>query len=69
MPVKYKRSNVSKSRKARTPTQHFYMHQLDNTQLWSEFDACRELKTKAKMRNELYKRGYRIEDFREREAS
>jgi len=63
MPIKYKRSNVSKSRKAKTPTKHYYMHQLDNTQLWAEFDACREPKYQNKMRNELYKRGFRHEDF------
>lgn len=66
MPIKYKRSNVAKSRLKKTKTQHFYMHQLDNTQLWKEFDSCNEKKYKSKMRTELYKRGFRLEDFVQR---
>ena len=64
MPMKYKRSNWSKSRlKTFGTTQHFYMHQLDNAQLWKEFDSCNEKKYKNKMRTELYKRGFKLEDF------
>lgn len=66
MPIKYKRSNVAKSRLKKTNTQHFYMHQLDNAQLWKEFDSCNEKKYKNKMRTELYKRGFKLEDFAER---
>lgn len=70
MPVKYKPSNFVKSRIARTrgKTKHFYMHQLDNTQLWKEFFSTSNKKFKQKMRNELYMRGYRLEDFVQREA-
>lgn len=66
MPMKYKRSNWSKSRLKKGTTQHFYMHQLDNAQLWKEFDSCNEKKYKSKMRTELYKRGFKLEDFAER---
>jgi hypothetical protein len=67
MPVKYKPSNFVKSRIAKTrgKTKHFYMHQLDNTQLWKEFFST---SIKRKMRNELYMRGYRLEDFTQRQA-
>lgn len=70
MPVKYKPSNFVKSAKARLrgKTKHFYMHQLDNTQLWKEFFSTSNKKFKQKMRNELYMRGYRLEDFVRREA-
>ena len=70
MPVKYKPSNFVKSTKARLrgKTKHFYMHQLDNTQLWKEFFSTSNKKFKQKMRNELYMRGYRLEDFVQREA-
>jgi hypothetical protein len=44
------------------------MHQLDNTQLWKEFFSTSNKKFKQKMRNELYMRGYRLEDFVQREA-
>lgn len=69
MPVKYKKSTISKSKKSRTVTKHYYMHQLDNPQLWSEYEGCREPKQKRKMRNELYSRGFRREDFLAREAA
>jgi hypothetical protein len=70
MPVKYKPSNFVKSRIAKTrgKTKHFYMHQLDNTQLWKEFFSTSNKKIKRKMRNELYMRGYRLEDFTQRQA-
>lgn len=69
MPVKYKASQVYKSalQRARNTDKHYYMHQLDNTQLWSEYEGCRTPKLKQKMRNELYKRGFRREDFVARE--
>ena len=70
MPVKYKPSNFVKSAKAkmRSKTTHYYMHQLDNTQLWKEFFSTSNKKFKQKMRNELYMRGYRLDDFVQREA-
>jgi hypothetical protein len=70
MPVKYKPSNFVKSTKAqqRSKTTHYYMHQLDNTQLWKEFFSTSNKKFKRKMRNELYMRGYRLEDFTQRQA-
>ena len=70
MPVKYKPSNFVKSAKARTrsKTTHYYMHQLDNTQLWKEFFSTNSKKYKQKMRNELYMRGFRLDDFVQREA-
>ena len=70
MPVKYKPSNFVKSRIARRrgKTKHFYMHTLDNTQLWKEFFSTSNKKLKQKMRNELYMRGFRLNDFVQREA-
>jgi len=71
MPVKYKPSNFVKSAKAqqRSKTQHYYMHQLDNTQLWNEFFSTRNKKFKRKMRNELAMRGFSQEAIAEREAA
>jgi hypothetical protein len=68
MPTKYKPSSVSKSRLKRAPTQHYYMHMLDNTQLWNEFFTTNNKRYKHKMRNELYSRGFRHEDFVQRSA-
>lgn len=70
MPVKYKPSNFVKSAKARArgKTTHYYMHQLDNTQLWKEFFSTNNKRYKHKMRNELWQRGFRHEDFVQREA-
>lgn len=68
MPVKYKPSNFVKSAKAKGKTTHYYMHQLDNTQLWKEFFSTSNKKYKQKMRNELYMRGFRLDDFVQREA-
>lgn len=71
MPVKYKPSNFVKSAKAqqRSKTQHYYMYQLDNNQLWEEFFSTRNKKSKRKMRNELAMRGFSQEAIAEREAS
>ena len=70
MPVKYKPSNFVKSRIAKTrgKTKHFYMHQLDNAQLWKEFFSTSNKKLKQKMRNELSMRGFSHEDLLQREA-
>lgn len=69
MPVKYKPSNFVKSAKAqqRSKTQHYYMHTLDNTQLWKEFFSTNNKRYKRKMRNELCMRGFVPTDFVERE--
>ena len=71
MPVKYKPSNFVKSVKAqqRSKTQHYYMHQLDNTQLWKEFFSTNNKKFKRKMRNELAMRGFSQEAIAEREVA
>ena len=70
MPTKYKPSNFVKSAKGRTrsKTTHYYMHQLDNTQLWKEFFSTNNKRYKRKMRNELCQRGFRQEDFIEQES-
>ena len=70
MPVKYKPSNFVKSRIARTrgKTKHFYMHQLDNAQLWKEFFSTSNKKLKQKMHNELAMRGFSREAIVERES-
>lgn len=71
MPVKYKPSNFVKSAKARlrNKTTHYYMHTLDNTQLWDEFFSTNNKRYKRKMRNELCQRGFVHADFVEREAA
>lgn len=71
MPVKYKASQVYKSalQRARNTNKHYYMHQLDNTQLWNEFFSTSNKKQKRKMRNELAMRGFSQEAIAEREAS
>ena len=68
MPVKYKASQVYKSalQRARNTNKHYYMHQLDNTQLWNEFFSTSNKKQKRKMRNELCQRGFVQQDFVER---
>lgn len=52
----------------RSKTTHYYMHQLDNTQLWKEFFSTNNKRYKRKMRNELWQRGFRQEDFIEQES-
>ena len=71
MPVKYKASNFVKSLKSqqRSKTQHYYMHTLDNTQLWKEFFSTNNKRYKRKMRNELCMRGFSQEAIAERESS
>ena len=70
MPVKYKASNFVKSRIAKTrgKTKHYYMHQLDNSQLWNEFFGTSNKKNQRKMRNELAMRGFSHKDILQREA-
>jgi len=70
MPVKYKPSNFVKSAKARlrSKTTHYYMHTLDNTQLWNEFFGTSNKKFKQKMRNELAMRGFTHDEILQRTA-
>ena len=71
MPVKYKASQVYKSAiaRSRNTDKHYYMHQLDNTQLWNEFFSTSNKKFKRKMRNELAMRCFSQEAIAEREAA
>ena len=69
MPVKYRASTVNKSPRNKTPNKHYYMHQLDNKQLWAEFFGTSNKKNKHKMRNELQKRGFTHQDILERTAN
>ena len=70
MPVKYKASQVYKSAiaRSRNTDKHYYMHQLDNSQLWNEFFGTSNKKNQRKMRNELAMRGFSHEDILQREA-
>ena len=71
MPVKYKQSQVYKSvvARSRNTDKHYYMHQLDNTQLWNEFFSTSNKRQKRKMRNELAMRGFSQEAIAERESN
>jgi len=68
MPVKYKASNIVKSPKQRMKSTHYYMHTLDNKQLWQEFFGTSNKKNQRKMRNELAMRGFTHQDILERTA-
>ena len=68
MPVKYKASNIVKSPKQKVKTKHYYMHTLDNTQLWNEFFGTSNKKNQRKMRNELAMRGFTHDEILQKTA-
>lgn len=68
MPVKYKASNIVKSPKQKGKTKHYYMHTLDNTQLWNEFFGTSNKKNQRKMRNELAMRGFTHDEILQKTA-